>query len=80
MSGFRVFSSSLSTAFRPSSSRCSDRRSDREMESKKRKRKGFHEPSTKLGFGENEEEGSSVGEVKVRMLSIGGIAGLLRLS
>uniref|UniRef100_A0A0D3DUX0 RNase H type-1 domain-containing protein n=1 Tax=Brassica oleracea var. oleracea TaxID=109376 RepID=A0A0D3DUX0_BRAOL len=40
------------------------------MESKKRKRKGFHEPSTKLGFGENEEEGSSVGEVKVRMLSI----------
>jgi len=50
------------------------------MESKKRKRKGFHEPSTKLGFGENEEEGSSVGEVKVRMLSIGGIAGPLRLS
>ena len=51
------------------------------MESKKRKRKGFHEQSTeKLGFGENEEEGSSVGEVKVRMLSIGGIAGPLRLS
>ncbi|KAF3518677.1 hypothetical protein DY000_02059260 [Brassica cretica] len=50
------------------------------MESKKRKRKGFHERSTKLGFGENEEEGSSAGEVKVTMLSIGGIAGPLRLS